>query len=130
MRYFFDLTDGDGGYTDRLGVDLLDNAAAERHGQSVASDLIRNREKTARHWGIQVRDEGGLTIAVIRLLSHDDTLKHLSDRSRRTMEEISRRRYALSQVMDAARITRRKSLSLVARSRGKPHLVSVQGDPV
>ena len=130
MRYFFDLRNGDGSFVDRLGVDLPDSEAAAKHARCVGAELIRNREKHARHWRIRVRDESGDVIAVFPLLTEDRTLRHLRVSLRKTMEEISRRRYALGEVMDAARLTWRKSKTLIARSRQKPHLVCDQGEIV
>jgi hypothetical protein len=128
MRYFFDLKNGDGGYVDRSGVDLPDGDMAAEHGRSVAAELIRNHERQARHWRINVRDESGSVIAVIRFLAQDLTLAHLRPALWKTMEEISLRRFALGEAMDAARLIRRQSRALVARSRRKPHLVCYEGE--
>ena len=128
MRYFFDLRNGDGGFADRAGVDLPDGEAAAKHARCVGAELIRNRETTARYWQIHVRDQSGGVIAVLPLLAMDRTLQHLGAPLRKTMEEVCLRRYALGEAMDAARLTWRKSKSLIARSRRKPHLVCDQGE--
>jgi hypothetical protein len=129
MRYFFDLK-GDTGFVDRSGVDLPDDNAAAEHAQCLAADLITNREKIARHWRIHIRDECDRLVAVVRLLAYDRTLQHLSPRSKKTIEAISEHRYALNDALHAARLTRRKSQALIARSRGKPHLIRDQGEAV
>lgn len=130
MRYFFDLKNFDGGFTDRSGVEFPDGAAAADYARLLAEELIRNREMTARHWRIHVRDEDGDRIAEIRFLDQDRTLDHLKALSRRTMEEISQWRYELGQAVTASRLTRRTSEAIIARSRGKPHLIFDHGEPV
>jgi len=129
-RYFFDLETGGRGYVDSLGVSLPDNDSAAAHARRVAAELVRNREKKTRFWQVEVRDESRELVAAIPLSTQDGTLQHLSPPLKKSVEEMSRRRHALQQALEAARITQRKSKALVARSRGKPHLAAEQGEAI
>ena len=129
-RYFFHLRDGGRGYVDHAGVEFADDAAALAHARSVAAELVKNREKIARHWRIEVQDEGRGTIFVTPLVSQDRTLDHLAPASKQLLEGTVHRRAALRETVAETQTILRKSRAVVARSRGRPHLVVNHGEKI
>ena len=61
-RYFFDLIDGERGYSDAEGVEFADDDSAADYACRVAAELVRNREPETMQWRIDVRNEGGATL--------------------------------------------------------------------
>jgi hypothetical protein len=127
-RYFFHLRDGGRGYVDHLGVHLADDGAAAEHARRVAAELVKNRERLARLWRIEVQDEERHTICQITLVSQDQTLEHFSPMCKKLIEKTVHRRAALVEAVAASRAAVRRSRALVARSRGRPHLAAEQGE--
>ena len=129
-RYFFNLRDGDCGYIDTSGVDLSSHDAAKDYARRVAADLMKNRETKTRHWHIDVMDDQRAKIFSVALITQDETLGHLSPAVRSSLEELSRRSCALRDSIAQARAAQRRAKALIARSRGRPHLVSDQATNV
>ena len=129
-RYYFHLRDGHRGYRDSEGVSLPNHGAAEEHARRVGSELLKNREQKTRHWRIQVQDEREQTLFEIALITLDRTLSHLSPFHRKALEELSQRRYALSEAIAQASAVQVQARALIAKSRGRPYLAANQGDAI
>lgn len=127
-RYTFKLRDDSSGVTDELGVTLTDNASAYLYGRAVARELMRCREIQTRYWDLEVYRDGEGPLFDILFATVDPTLDHLRRELRLLVEKASGKKRALRDVMDAARATLRESQSLVARSRGRPHLICENGE--
>ena len=55
--YYFILKTGRHTYPDSEGQEFPDDMAAQDHAQTVARELMRNRETNTAHWRIQVCDD-------------------------------------------------------------------------
>ena len=127
-RYTFKLRDDSSGVADDVGVTLTDNASAYLYGRAVARELMRSRELKTRSWDLEVYRDGEGLLFDIPFATVDPTLDHLRHELRLLVENVSGKRRALKDVMDAARATLRESQSLLARSRGRPHLICENGE--
>jgi hypothetical protein len=126
--YTFKLRDDSSGVVDDVGVALTDNASAYRYAQAVARELMRCREMQTRYWDLEVYRDGEGPLFDILFATVDPTLDHLRRELRLLVEKVSGKKRALKDVMYAARLTLRESQSLVARSRGRPHLICENGE--
>ena len=129
-RYFFNLRDGGRGYRDDAGIELPNDDAAKEHADLVAAELMRNRERVARHWRIDVHGAQREKICEVAFIAHDRTLSHLSPPLKEAMAELSDRSCALREAITEARALLRQAKALVARSRGRPHLVADHGEGI
>ena len=129
-RYFFDLKDGERGYVDRVGVDLSNDDEARHHADLVAAELLKNRERKARHWHIDVHDGEHRKLFEVAFIGHDRTLGHLSPPLKNAIEELSRRRRALVEVMGKSRAVKRQAKALMAKSRGRLYIAADEGEEV
>jgi hypothetical protein len=128
--YYFNLHDGAGGVADPEGTNLADRAAAEAHASAVVLELMAHVEARARHWLLEVCDEGGRTLFEIPFVKIDRSIDHLQPQTRSLFEEVSRRRRALASAIFNARATLRQTQALVARSRRLPRIATNRGRPV
>jgi hypothetical protein len=126
--YTFKLRDDSSGVVDNVGVALNDNASAYLYARAVARELMRCREMQTRYWDLEVYRDGEGPLFDILFATVDPTLDHLRYELRLLVEKVSGKRRALKDVMHAARVTLRESESLVARSRGRPHLIAENGE--
>jgi hypothetical protein len=129
-RYYFHLKDGCGGYTDSTGVCLPSEDAARDYAVRVGVELMKNRERKARHWRIHVHGEQGQLIFEIPLITLDKTLSHLSPSHKEAMEQLSHRCYALREAIEKARAVRNQARALMAKSRGQPYLAADHGESI
>src|SRR5262245_48297675 len=95
-----------------------------RHAKGVVRELMKNRELRTRHWQLHVRAQTGEVLAKLCFAQFDPTLDHLAPEWRQAVEDLSRRCLALREATSAARDTVLQSRALVARSKGRPHLVT------
>jgi hypothetical protein len=123
-RYHFFLRDGSAGISDVDGCDCDDDAAALAHAEIVAQELMRNCEANTRHWRIGITAENGRCVAEVRFAAADQTLDHLSPDARQLVEGLSEKRLDLQEAQYKACLTIRQVRVLVARLRGRPHLIS------
>src|SRR5262245_46345297 len=123
-RYIFSLRTGDGAICEREGCDLENADAAMRHAKGVVWEWMKNRELRTRHWQMHVRADSGEVLARLCFAPLDPTLDHLVPEWRQDVEDLSRRCLALREATSAARDTILQSRALVARSKGRPHLVT------
>jgi hypothetical protein len=130
-RYYFHLRDGAGGVTDQLGVELPGRAEAEVHATAVARELMRQTETKTRHWQLDVSDRQGRVLFHLPFALVDDTIDHLPGPMREQVERLCARQRELAETVYQARLTLLEARALVARSRGKPYLISHRfGQPV
>jgi hypothetical protein len=89
---------------------------------------MRCREIQTRYWDLEVYRDGEGPLFDILFATVDPTLDHLRRELRSLVEKVSGKKRALRDMMHAAHLTLRESQSLVARSRGRPHLISENGE--
>jgi hypothetical protein len=119
----------DGCYVeDDAGVALTDNASAYQYARTVARELMRSREVQTRYWLLEVYRDGEGPLFDVLFAKVDPTLDHLRGELRSLVEKVSERKRALRDVIYAANQSLRESQSLLARSRGKPHLIAENGE--
>ena len=126
--YTFRLRNDGCGVDDNVGVALADNASAYGYACTVARELMRCREIETRCWDLEVYRDGQGPVFDILFATVDPTLDHLRRELRSLVEKVSGKRRALKDVMYAAHVTLKESQSLVARSRGRPHLICENGE--
>ena len=123
--YYFQLREGHGGISDPEPCDLPDDQAALAYAWTVATEVMKNRERETRHWRLGIRREQEADcFTELQFAATDRTLNHLTGNLRRLVENNSSKRLSLQEAIYAARRTVRRSRALVSRSRGKPYLVS------
>jgi hypothetical protein len=126
--YTFKLRSDAGWIADNIGTVLADNASAYRYACSVARELMRCREIETRHWLLEVYQDGKQPLFDILFASIDPTLDHLRREMRSLVESTSEKRRALKDVIHDIDLTLRESQALLARSEGRPHLISDNGE--
>ncbi len=124
--YFFNVRGGDH-IDDRCGTLLADDAQAHSHGESIARELMRNREPSLRHWRMEVRSEAGDLVSETLFAKMDPTLADLDTRFRGTIEQLSSSLAGLNEAIREAKATVRQSRALMARAAGKPYLAAIAG---
>ncbi len=113
---------------DADGTDLPDTAAARAHADAVAQELLRNAARATRHWSLRVEDDAGEQQFDLYFADVDPSLAGYSPQMRMLVAQTCRRLGALTDVLAAARETRRETRILLARARGKPQLAYVRGE--
>ena len=126
--YTFKLRGDAGWVADNVGTALADNASAYRHACCVARELMRCREIETRHWLLEVYQGGKEPLFDILFASIDPTLDHLWRELRVSVEKSSEKKRALKDVIHDIGLTVRESQALLARSSGRPHLISDNGE--
>jgi hypothetical protein len=127
--YTFELRDGSCGIADTVGVSLADRDQALCYAYEVVRELMGCRERQTRTWRLDVYEDHDRRVFEIPFARLDETLDHLSPHWRTRIEEVCDRSRVLQETYNAARITVRESRALIARSRGKPYLVTEGGQP-
>ncbi|MGB3743937.1 MAG: hypothetical protein WBD11_05305 [Xanthobacteraceae bacterium] len=126
--YTFKLRGDAGWVADNVGTALADNASAYRHACCVARELMRCRESQTRYWLLEVYQDGQRPLFDILFARVDPTLDHLRRESRALVESASEKKRALKDVIHETRQIVRESQALLARSSGRPHLISDNGE--
>lgn len=129
-RYYFNLRDGGGGYRDADGINLEDDAAAVAYANIIAAELVRNRERRTRQWRLSIENEAGEIVFETALIAYDRTIAHFAPSVRRSMEDLGRRCLDLREAITQSRSVTLQARATIARSRGKPYLVRLEGEPV
>jgi hypothetical protein len=80
-----------------------------------------------RHWQLDVSDESGEVLFHVPFVAADDTIDHLSPKTRRLVERLCERQRELAETMFAARLTMLRSRAVCARSQGRPYLAAEFG---
>ena len=125
--YTFRLKGGGPALEDSDGVDLPNVDAALSYRGDVARELMGCRELLSEYWRLDVYENNTLAFQVplFALNSAFFTPK------KRAVEERTRaRQLALNELLQSTHITMRESRALVARSRGKPYMVTDSGEEV
>ena len=125
-RYTFELHNGQSPVSDDAW--FTDREHAFDHAQHVARELMHGRELRTRSWRLDVY-ENGKCVRQGPVASVDETLDHLNPALRETIEISHERILGLREAVSLSRTTRREARALVARSRGKPYLVTEAGQP-
>ena len=129
-KYKFKLSDDSGGVEDDFGVSLPNAEIAHSYACDVVRELMGRRERSTRHWRLDVYEDNGEKVFEIPFANVDQTLDHLRPDYRAAVEQCAQRIRSLKDVYYDAALTRRESQSLVARSRGKPYLATDRGRKV
>ena len=126
--YTFKLRSDAGSLTDNVGANLPDNASAYHYARRVARELMRCRELQTRYWLLEVFQDGQGPLFDILFANVDPTLDHLRRELRVLVEKASEKKRALKDVIHDIGLTVRESQVLLARSSGRPHLISDNGE--
>ncbi len=127
-QYHFHLRARGRIHRDQQGTGLPDIAAAHAHASAVAEELMRHAGGDARHWSLSVTDESDQPQFDVFFAELDAGLAGYSPQMRLLVTETCRRLGALTDVLSAVRATRMETRILLARARGKPHLVYARGE--
>jgi hypothetical protein len=127
-RYTFALRADEALIKDESGTWFDDRGRACDHARDVAHELMHGREEQTRSWCLEVYEDGA-RVHELLFASIDPTLANLLPRLRATIEQASGKERALWGALSAVQATLRESRALVARSRGKPYLATVAGEP-
>ncbi len=126
--YTFKLRSDAGWVADNVGATLADNASAYRYARCVARELMRCRELQTRCWLLEVYRDGQGPLFDILFANVDPTLDHLRRELRVLVEKANEKKRALKDVVHDIGLTVRESQALLARSSGRPHLISDNGE--
>jgi len=126
--YTFKLRSDAGWVADNVGATLVDNASAYRYACGVARELMRSREIQTRYWLLEVFQYGQGPLFDILFATVDPTLDHLRREVRVLVENASEKKRALKDTIHDIGLTVRESQALLARSTGRPHLISGNGE--
>jgi hypothetical protein len=132
--YTFELRDGSRPIEGGDAIILPDRDHARAYGRNVVVELMSYRELQTRSWRLDAYENNSECetniewIFEIPFASVDHSLNHLKPELRKMIEKISDRQLALKEAVYAAGITIRESRALLARSRGRPYLVSCVGE--
>jgi len=89
-----------------------------------------HRERSTRHWRLDVYQDNSEKVFEIPFSALDHSLNHLRPDYRAAVVQVAQSIRSLRDVYYDATLTKRESDSLVARSRGKPYLVAYRGRKV
>jgi hypothetical protein len=131
-NYTFELRDGSDPIEDDIGVSLTDREDAYHYAQGVVRELMNGREAQTRSWRLDVfenslYEDSAERVFAIPFASLDATLDNLDPEFRSFVERASERNRAVREVISDARTSVQEARALVARSRGKPYLVTNSG---
>ena len=126
MRYTFELHDG--GRPIRNDASFATRELAFAHADTVVLELMKHCEPESRSWRLDVF-EGDMLVHQLPFASVDPTLDHLDPALRMTAEQSNATLLGSMEAQSSARVTRRETRALVARSRGKPYLATERGEP-
>ena len=127
-RFSFVLRTGEQIIEDRPGGEqIFDITMAREHARQVARELMRNNERQARFWQIEVHDEHGAVALALPFTALDPTLRHLPRDTQRLIVELCRRGRALAEAVTSARHSIQQARSTLARAQGKPYVVAEFG---
>jgi hypothetical protein len=126
-RYTFKVRDDDTGIEDDFGVNLPNVAIAHNYACDVVRELMDHRERSTRHWRLDVYEDSGEKVFEIPFASLDPTLDHLTHEQRALVEHGARQIGAVKEAFYALSLTRQETHALITRSRGQPYLAASAG---
>src|SRR5215472_10105632 len=98
------------------------------NGDCLARELMRCRETVTRHWCLEVYRDGEGPVCDILFASVDPTLDHLRSATRTLVESANATKRALEDEIYSAKLAMGDWPALVAGSRGKPYLITRNGE--
>jgi len=125
--YFFNLKTAHRDIRDPDGTELADERAAWEHARQVARELMKRRNPQSRSWRIDVRDSEGRQCFELLFASVDDSITGLDPELRGLIENLHRKQASLIDAFAAVRLSIMQLQATIARSKGRPHLASVDG---
>jgi hypothetical protein len=128
--YFFNLKTTNGDVRDPEGMELADESAAWVLARQVARELMKRREPRTRSWRIDVRDSEGRQCFELLFASVDDSIMALGPELRGLIENLHRKQASLIDAISAVRLSLRQIQGTIARAKGKPFLISLDGETV
>jgi hypothetical protein len=130
-NYTFELRDGSDPIEDNVGVILTDRKDAYQYAQGVVRELMSGREAQTRTWRLDVyenaRENSVERVFAIPFASLDATLDHFRPEFRAFVELACERNRSAREVIGDVRTTVQEARALIARSRGKPYLITNLG---
>jgi hypothetical protein len=127
QTYYFNLKDGRTVIPDPDGTQCADDDDARLHGVVVAREAMRNNKPETRKWRIEVCDVDRRPIFEVLFASVDETMDHLPNELRSSVERLS---WELAWLSDSICDVRKSILQVrttLARSEGHPYLVALNG---
>jgi hypothetical protein len=126
-HYFFHLRTPRGTVRDLDGLELPDEDAAWDHAQTVARELLRQREVKRRSWQIVVCDQEQRRCSNLLFATIDDSMDHLAPDLRYTIEGVCARTAALNETFETVRLSALQLKATLAQFDGAPYLVVTNG---
>ena len=120
-NYTFELRDGSDPIGDELGVILTDRLDAYYYARGVVRELMCGREAQTRTWRLDVYENSAERVFEIPFASLDRTLDDLLPELRTIVEGLCE---CDRTVREARQRALRESRALLARSRGRPYLIT------
>ena len=120
-NYTFELRDGSDPIGDELGVILTDRVDAYDYARGVVRELMCGREAQTRTWRLDVYENSAERVFEIPFASLDRTLDDLLPELRTMVEGLCE---CDRTVREARQRTLRESRARLARSRGRPYLIT------
>ena len=127
-RFHFHLRNHGAIHRDPDGTELPDVAAARAHAAAVAEELMHCSDGRTRHWSMSVESDDAQPGFDVFFADVDPSLAGYSPQMRMLVSETCRRIGGLTDALCAARATRMETRILLARARGRPHLVCARGE--
>lgn len=112
---------------DETGVSLRDRPLARQYAEQVAREMMARREKSTRHWHIDVYENDQLFLE-LPFSSVDPTMDNLSPELRATVVVALERKRSFKAVLEKSRRLALEASALVARSRGQLYLAAQNGE--
>src|SRR5262245_47281450 len=117
MPLFYFILKGCGeSVPDREGSEFPDNATAHSYANTVARELMRNREPATRFWRLQVCDDDLRPVSEVHFATIDDALCHFSPEHQNTIQRMSRTIGTLSDAICDVRATLSQIQLTIARA--------------
>jgi t-SNARE complex subunit (syntaxin) len=125
--YFFNLKDCRTTIPDPDGTELADESAARAHAIVVAREAMRNNEARTRNWRIQVCRADRTPLFEVLFASVDETMDHLPNDMRQSVENISKKFASLADTIQDVRMSMLAIRTTIARSEKAPYLATLNG---
>lgn len=125
--YFFNLKDGRTTIPDPEGTQLASEPAARAHAVVVAREAMRNNEPRTRNWRIQVCGADRNPLFEVLFASVDETMAHLPNDIRQSVENVSKNFGSLSDTIQDVRRSMLEIRATIARSEKGPYLAALNG---
>jgi Domain of unknown function (DUF6894) len=120
-NYTFELRDGSDPIGDELGVILTNRVHAYSYARGVVRELMSGREAQTRTWRLDVYENSAERVFEIPFASLDQTLDDLLPELRAIVEGLCE---CDRTVRESRQRALRESRARLARSRGRPYLIT------